>query len=44
VITAQRRALIEGMRGDELDDDAAHDLLGQIDLQEAALASRPAAA
>jgi CPA1 family monovalent cation:H+ antiporter len=40
VIDAQRRAIVAGMMRDELDDDAARDELAQIDLQEAAMASR----
>jgi NhaP-type Na+/H+ or K+/H+ antiporter len=40
VIAAQRNALIDGMIHDRLDDDAARDLLEQIDLQEAAMVSR----
>ncbi|HWI70359.1 MAG TPA: hypothetical protein VNT55_00275 [Baekduia sp.] len=40
MIAEQRRAVVDGMRKGELDDDAARDLLEQVDLQEAALASR----
>ena len=40
VIAEQRAAIIDGMIHDRLDDDAARQLLEQIDLQEAALVSR----
>ena len=40
VIAAQRNAIIDGMIHDRLDDEAARDLLEQIDLQEAAMVSR----
>ncbi|WP_196809226.1 cation:proton antiporter [Conexibacter woesei] len=40
VIAAQRNAIVDGMIHDRLDDDAARDLLEQIDLQEAAMVSR----
>jgi monovalent cation/hydrogen antiporter len=40
VIDAQRKAIVVGMMKDELDDDAARDYLQQVDLQEAAMASR----
>jgi CPA1 family monovalent cation:H+ antiporter len=40
VIAEQRRAVVEGLVRDELDDDAVRDYLEQIDLQEAAIVSR----
>lgn len=40
VIAAQRNALIDGMIHDRLDDDAAREVLEQIDLQEATMVSR----
>jgi monovalent cation/hydrogen antiporter len=40
VLDAQRKAIIEGMIRDELDDEAARSHLEQMDLQEAALVSR----
>jgi monovalent cation/hydrogen antiporter len=40
VVAEQRRALVEGMRQGELDDEAVRELLAQVDLQEAVLDSR----
>jgi CPA1 family monovalent cation:H+ antiporter len=40
VVSEQRRALVEGMREGDLDDEAVRELLAQVDLQEAALNSR----